>query len=255
MKKIILTYAAIAFLLVACKETPHQETTVAETTNMEINEVSVPTEASDETSLGDVTCKEGESLVFEGETFSSYTEDKMRGQGVVSFTLDINDRLMILDEDDSNFGEIVLNEDMTYFTLTMPKKVVARKVVTNYDFASFDFDAENVNTNKNYLIIYVNKEKRMVKKSDLKYTFSTWEEYLKQHPVKLKDCNLITDAQGKPNPKSKGLAFTVTDIKGDVISIKSTKECLGEDTAFQDIQGKVKWKSGSALIVDFATCN
>lgn len=255
MRKIIFTYASIAFLLIACKETPKD--TAAETGTPEVSETSVPAEVSSEvTPAGDVTeCREGESLVFESETFTSYTEDKMRGQGVVSFVMDINDRLAILDEDDANFGEVVLNEDMTFFTLTMPKKVVARKVITNYDFATFDFDAENVNTNKDYLIIYVNKEKRKVKKSDLKYTFSTWEEYIKNKTVTLKDCNLLTDAGGKQNPKSKGLAYTITEIKGDEIKIKSTKNCLGEDVPFQNLEGKVKWKSGNALVVDLAVCN
>lgn len=255
MRKIIFTYAAIAFLLVSCKETPQD--TMAEAETPVLTETPSNEATSENIAAGDVsTCKEGESLLFQGETFTSYTEDKMRGKGVVSFTMDINDRLAILDiEDDANFGEIVLNEDMTYFTLTMPKKVVARKVITNYDFAAFDFDAEDVNTNKDYLIIYVNKEKRKVKKSDLKYTFSTWEEYIKKQTVKLKDCNLITDASGKPNPKSKGLAFNITEIKGDEIKIKSTKDCLGEDAPFQNIEGSVKWKSGNALVIDLAICN
>jgi hypothetical protein len=254
MKKIIFTYAAIAFLLVSCKETPKD--TMAEAETPTLTETPATAASSESMATGDIsTCKEGESLVFQGETFTSYTEDKMRGVGVISFTMDINDRLAILDAEDDAFGEIVLNEDMTYFTLTMPKKVVARKVVTNYDFAAFDFDAENVNTNKDYLIIYVNKEKRKVKKSDLKYTFLTWEDYIKKQTLKLKDCNLLTDANGKPNLKSKGLAFNVIEIKGDEIKIKSTKDCLGEDAPFQNLEGKVKWKSGNALVVDFATCN
>lgn len=230
---------------------------MAEAETPALTETSSNEATSENITAGDVSaCKEGELLLFQGETFTSYTEDKMRGKGVVSFTMDINDRLAILDiEDDANFGEIVLNEDMTYFTLTMPKKVIARKVITNYDFAAFDFDAEDVNTDKDYLIIYVNKEKRKVKKTDLKYTFSTWEEYIKKQTVTLKDCNLITDASGKPNPKSKGLAFNITEIKGDEIKIKSTKDCLGEDAPFQNIEGSVKWKSGNALVIDFAVCN
>ncbi|PZR22076.1 MAG: hypothetical protein DI539_06365 [Flavobacterium psychrophilum] len=255
MRKVIFTYAVIAFLMVSCKETPKE--TMAEAETPELTETPSEEVSSENSVAGDVsTCKEGESLVFQGETFASYTEDKMRGKGVVSFTMDINDRLAILDiEDDGNFGEIVLNEDMTYFTLTMPKKVIARRVITNYDFAAFDFDAEDVNTDKDYLFIYVNKEKRKVKKSDLKYTFSTWEDYIKKRTITLKDCNLLTDSSNKPNAKSKGLAYTVTEIKGDEIKIKSTKDCLGEDAPFQNLEGKVKWKSGNALVIDLAVCN
>lgn len=245
MKNNILLYITIVFLLISCKDNSQNN---SKTADSEWNETAV--QASEEMPSGNIKdCKEGEALVFNAETFSSYTEDAIRGQGVVSFTMDINDRLTILNEDDTNFGEIVLNEDMTYFTLTMPKKVVARKVIPNYDFAAFDFDAETINTDKEYLFIYVNKEKKKVKKTDLKFTFSTWENYIKKQSIKLKACNLLKDAKGKD------LYFDVLEIKGDEIKIKSTKDCGGEDAPFEDIEGNVKWKSGNVLLIDFAVCN
>lgn len=251
MKKRFFIYAATAILLIGCKDAPHNTTA---TEHSQSNDTSVANGASQEIASNEIIpCKESESLLFEGETFASYTEDKIRGEGIVSFTMDINDRLTILNEDDSSFGEIVLNEDMTYFTLTMPKKIVARKVITNYDFASFDFDCENVNADKDYLIIYINKQKKKIKKTDLKYTFSTWENYIKKQFIQLKECNLIVD--GNVNPNSKDQAFTVTEIKGDVIKIKSVKDCNGEDTRFYDIQGQVKWKSDDVLLINFALCN
>ena len=252
MKKRIFICALTVILLMGCKETPRNEITP----DSESNDTIVSGETSHEIPTGDGSaCQESEALVWEDETFSSYTEDKIRGSGIVSFTMDINDRLTILNEDDSSFGEIVLNEDMTYFTLTMPKKIVARKVIPNYDFASFDFDCENVNADKDYLMIYINKQKKKVKKTDLKYTFLTWENYIKKQFVQLKTCNLILDAQGKINPKSKGLAFAVTEIKDDAIKIKSVKDCNGEDKPFYDMKGKVKWKSGDVLLIDLAICN
>ncbi|RUT72190.1 hypothetical protein D0817_00805 [Flavobacterium cupreum] len=252
MKKYLLTCAAILIAFTACK----QNDTLTKSGESELNETTLPNTVPEEnakTAIAD--CKEAESLVFEAETFASYTEDRMRGKGVVSFTLEINDRLTILNEDDTTFGEMVLNEDMNYFTLTMPKKVVARKVVPNADFAAFDFDSENVNADKDYLFIYINKEKRKVKKTDLKFTFSTWEDYIKKQTLQLKDCNLLTDTQGKPNPKSKGVAFRVTEITGDEVKIKSVKDCSGEESSFRDMQGKVKLKSADVLLVDFAVCN
>jgi len=173
----------------------------------------------------------------------------MRGQGVISFSMNINDRLTILNEDDTQFGEIVLNEDMTFFTLTMPKKIVARKVISNFDFAAFDFDAENTTADKEYLLIYVNKEKKKVKKTDLKFTFSTWEDYVKKETIKLKTCNLLPDAKGKD------VTFDVVEVKGDEIKIKSTKDCGGEDAPFENLKGNIKWKSGQTLLIDFAVCN
>ena len=254
MKKYFFIYAVIALLMIACKQ--NSQDIELTTQDIEFNKNTDSIATSQKIPIGNVnSCKEGESLVWEGDTFASYTEDRMRGDGVVSFTLNINDRLTILNEDDSSFGEIVLNEDLTYFTLTMPKKIIARKMIPNYDFASFDFDCENINAGKDYLFIYVNKEKRKVKKTDLKFTFSSWENYIKNYSLQLKDCNLLTDSQGQINQKSKNLAFTVTDVNGDEIKIKSTKDCLGEDNPFYDIKGKVKWKSGNLLLVDFAVCN
>ena len=251
MKKRFFIYAATAILLIGCKDAPDNTTA---TEHSQSNDTSVSNGSSQEIASNEIIpCKESEPLLFEGDTFTSYTEDKIRGEGIVSFTMDINDRLTILNEDDSSFGEIVLNEDMTYFTLTMPKKIVARKVIPNYDFASFDFDCENVNADKDYLIIYINKQKKKIKKTDLKYTFSTWENYIKKQFIQLKECNLIVD--GNVNPNSKDQAFAVTEIKGDVIKIKSVKDCNGEDTRFYDIQGQVKWKSDDVLLINFALCN
>lgn len=251
MKKKYIIYSILAVLVISCKETPNTATDAPQT-----NENSAPVASSEETVKADITaCQEKESVVWESENFVSYTEDRMRGKGVISFTMDINDRLDILNEDNSNFGEIVLNEDLTFFTLTMPKKVVARKVITTYDFAAFDFDCENVDANRDYFLIYVNKQKRKVKKTGLKYTFSTWEEYIKKQSISLKDCNMIADQQGNSNPKSKDQVFTITEINGDEIKITSSKDCQEEDKPFQVVNGMVKWKSGNVLLIDFAVCN
>lgn len=115
-----------------------------------------------------------DSLLYQSPTFMSYVDGTKRGAGIVSFTLNVQDRLDILNMDNTKFGEIVLNQDLTYFTLNMPKKIIARKVIPEYDFAAFDFDVEKLETDKEYLIIYVNKEKRKVKKSELKFTFAPW---------------------------------------------------------------------------------
>jgi hypothetical protein len=246
MKKNILLCIVTAFLLISCKDNSQNTT---KTEDSELNETTAAVSSEEIQPTTSADCKEAESLVFEGETFKSYTEDTMRGQGVLSFTMNINDRLTILNEDDTNFGEIVLNEDMTFFTLTMPKKVVARKVIPNYDFAAFDFDAENINTHKDYLFIYVNKEKKKVKKADLKFSFSTWENYIKKQPVQLKTCNLLKDSKGK------NLIFDVIEINGDEIKIKSTKDCAGEDAPFENVEGSIKWKSANKLLIDFDSCN
>jgi hypothetical protein len=172
MKKVITGIVMLAAYFTGCNNTPH------DTADDKINH-EVPTAGSvskkELPTVGEfLAAQNGDSLLYEGKTFSSYIDSERRGAGVVSFTLDINDRLDIWNMDDTKFGDIVLNEDLTYFTLNMPRKIVAREVVPEHDFAAFDFDAEKVDTDKEYLIIYVNKEKRKVKKSDLKFNFTAW---------------------------------------------------------------------------------
>ena len=240
-------------LLVGCKETTSDAVTAVDS---EMDKITTEASSNEQIASEDISsCKEEESLLFEGESFASYTENTMRGDGVVSFTMDLNDRLTILNEDETNFGEIVLNEDMTYFTLTMPKKVVARKLVTNYDFAAFDFDADNIASDKDYIFVYVNKKKKKIRKADLKFTFLTWNNYIKNHLLKLKTCNLLKDSKGKNNQNSTDLIFKVTAINNDEIQIKSTKDCGEENTPFHNIEETLKWKSGNVLLIDFAVCN
>jgi len=111
-------------------------------------------------------------LLYENQNFSSYIDEVKRGAGVISFTLEVNDRLDIWNLDDTKFGEIVMNEDLTYFTLNLPKKVIARKLIPENDFAAFEFDAEKPDADAKYLFIYVNKEKRKVAKKEVHFSFA-----------------------------------------------------------------------------------
>lgn len=177
MKNIFLCIA-LAWLLSACGSAPEQAVSEHEINAQQIE--NKKHKNADKADSAAKTQSEG-NLVYEGKTsFSSYIDAERRGAGVISFALDINDRLDIWNLDDSKFGEIVLNEDLTYFSINMPKKIVARKVVPEYDFAAFDFDAEVPETDKVYFIIYVNHHKRKVKKMGLKSTFISWKMYDKQ---------------------------------------------------------------------------
>jgi hypothetical protein len=196
-------------------------------------------------------CEAGETLVYEEpDVFSTYTEDKMRGSGVVSFQLDIHKRLDILYPDESTFGFLVRNEDDSFYTLDMPKKLLARYVVPEADFAKFDFDAEAVDTDKDYLIIYANKEKLKVKKDGKKYTYQKWEDYVRSQTIELKDCNLLNGSS-----KYRDMAFDIMEVDGDRIKIKSNKDCFGPDGNFTPVEGWVKWKKDGNLLIDFTTCD
>jgi hypothetical protein len=172
MKK-IFTYTVLLIFLSSCGNASKQDSSAVEAAPAD---TLAPDRINPMPKQETLSYKDGnDSLLYEGETLSTYIDAEHRGAGVVSFTLDVNDRLDIWNMDDTKFGDVVLNEDLTYFSLNMPKKIVARKVVPENDFAAFDFDAEKPETDKDYLIIYINKEKRKVKKSDLKFHFSPWK--------------------------------------------------------------------------------
>ncbi|TCD00529.1 hypothetical protein [Pedobacter psychroterrae] len=200
-------------------------------------------------------CKSGQELVYENAGFSSYTEDRIRAAGVVTFQLELNGMLTIYDLDTAVFGEVVRNEDGSYFTVNLPQKIVARWIVPQDDFSSFHFDAEAVDSSSDYLEIYVNSAKRLVKKDQVTYTFSPWTEYLKSSSIKLKACNLLKNADGESLASSKDQIFEVLAVKGDLIQIKSSKECLPDGTSFRELEGWLKWKSGDDLLIDFASCD
>jgi len=196
-------------------------------------------------------CGNEEKLLYAKDGFSSYTEDKIRGKGVISFELQVNDRLDIYDEDDAVFGYIVLNEDQTFFTAQMPKKLVARKVIPELDFAAFDFDAEEESASKDYLFIYANGEKKKVKKTDAKYSYQSWGVYLKKKSIALKPCNPLANA---PNG-GQNLVYDVKDMDDDQIKIKSSADCGGEESKFAPAQGWVKWRKKDLLMVDLKVCD
>ncbi|WP_374951509.1 hypothetical protein [Mucilaginibacter sp.] len=167
----------LIFLLAACKSSPEKKSNVPDTLKRSGNKTVAAKEERD--TLKDIKAEPGEELLYQDGGIATFVDSKKRGTGVISFQLDVNKRLDIYDEDGSEFGFIVLNEDFSYFTLNMPEKVVARKVVPTYDFAAFDFDAEPVSINDEYLRIYVNKKLRKVKKAGAKYTYSDWAQYSK----------------------------------------------------------------------------
>ncbi|MNL32744.1 hypothetical protein D3C87_1546160 [compost metagenome] len=165
MKLTILLCTTAAFLFVSCNDSSHKHNK-AKKQKVEDIRKEVPTPRS---------IKKNDSLVYENSSFSSYTERVKRGTGIIYLYLDVNDRLDILNMDNTKFGNIILNKDMTYSMHNMPKKVIARKLVPEYDFSAFEFDAEKLETDKEFLIIYINKEKRKVKKSGTKFVFASFK--------------------------------------------------------------------------------
>jgi hypothetical protein len=87
MKNTIFIFVAIPFLFASCKENAAGKVTKRE--ESVLKESTIPNSSSEEMPPASIAdCKQGESLFFEGENFASYTEDKMRGKGIVSGTID-----------------------------------------------------------------------------------------------------------------------------------------------------------------------
>ncbi|MGY4385182.1 hypothetical protein ACVWYN_002218 [Pedobacter sp. UYP24] len=246
MRKAILFLISLA-VLNACTSNGKHSGSNKDTTAV-LASVPAPDKAADTVSR---PCEAGQTLVYEEpDVFSTYTEDKMRGSGIVSFQFEINDRLDIFYPDLSTFGFLLYNEDGSYYTMDMPKKLLARRVVPQADFAQFDFDAEAIDTDKDYLIIYANKKKLMVKKAGIKYTYQKWDDYVRSQTIELKDCNLLNGSA-----QYKDMAFDVTQVDGDRIKIKSNKDCDGPDGKFTPAEGWVTWKKDGNLLIDFGTCD
>lgn len=111
--KILLATLSLVFTA-GCGNTAKQQQDSTDTTQAILAETP-PAEASKSTAtIGD--CKAADTLLYSEEgVFSSYTEDKMRGVGVISFQFDINNRLDIYNLDGSKFGFLVYNADQTYY--------------------------------------------------------------------------------------------------------------------------------------------
>jgi len=163
MTKRPVFYLMVASLFFGCTGNPQQAT----------EKPQKPATASSQASAPKPRYEKG--LLYENQNFSSYIDEEKRGAGVISFTLNVNERLDIWNMDDTKFGEIVMNEDLTYFTLNLPKKVIARKLIPENDFAAFEFDAEKPGSDAKYLFIYANKEKRKVEKKAVQFAFTAWK--------------------------------------------------------------------------------
>lgn len=242
MRNAIL-FITVLVLLNACTGSEQKASNKADTTTVNDSTRSSKTEA---VQVNNQKCEPGERLIFE-EDLKSFTEDKMRGSGVISFEMDVNDRLDIFYPDGSTFGFMVYNEGGYFYTIDMPRKLVARWVMPIGDFTQIDFDAEAVDTDKDYLIIYANKERLKVKKDDVKFTFSKWKDYVRSQLITLKDCNLLEGV--KPNS---GIFFDVTEVDGDRIKVKSVEECGGPA---KPLEGWITWKKDGNLLVDFNYCD
>lgn len=181
----------------------------------------------------------------EFDNIKFYTENTMRGKGVIQFS-NIN-KILILNSDKTTFGIISFKDDS--YEITLPSKIIAREIIPDIEFQIFSFDAEQTDTDKDYLIIYINKEKKLVAKKGLKYNFLKWDDYIKSAFVQL------TSNVGKVSKDEQGYWFKTIKIKGDSMQIKSIPKTNCDYVEnYKNVTMWIKWKENNCKLIKFNFC-
>lgn len=190
-----------------------------------------------------------EMLTSEFKEIKFYTENILRGKGVVE--LSINKKVDILNVDKTLYGSIILqngNEENPY-EIKLPRTVIAREIIPNIEFQVFSFDAEFPETDKNFLIVYINHEKKLIEKNKIKYSFSSWDKYIKSAFIQLSSniTNVSIDEQK--------YWYNVLQIKDDSMQIKSVaKTSCDYIEDFKNTTKWIKWKNDNCKLIKFNFC-
>lgn len=189
------------------------------------------------------------TMIAEYGGIKFYTEDKLRGDGVVQLLIDMD--IEILNVDKTVFGSIKLNSNVEEpFDIKLPKSVIARELIPNIEYRIFCFDAEQPESDNDFLIIYINKEKRLISKQRCKYKFSSWEAYAKTAFVHL------TPKVKNSSKEEKLYYYEVLQVKGDSMKIKSvSKTSCDYVEEYKDVTKWIKWKDNSYKFIAFDFCN
>jgi hypothetical protein len=237
-----LTTILIAFLfLISCKDMKNEEIHKNDNITDSIVQKEVQKSKNE-----NVECLDKDSLQYQDSKITVYNEFKMRGSGIISLT--INDKVTILNEDNTIFGDIASMEESDY-SINLPKKIVARSFVPVFD--SFYFDAEKPNDKEDFLKVYINKEIKKIKKNQVEYSFENWADYVKKSFIKLRDCNASNSKQKDNN------TYEVIQMIGDSIKVKSiSKKSCDVIEYYKDVTKKIKWKSNqNVLLINFFSCD
>jgi len=191
-------------------------------------------------------------LIYSDEHITTYTENTMRGEGVLSITINPGNNVTFYTLENEIFGEIACNEDLV-FTVQMPAEIIARRVVPNNDFAAFQFDADTPRETDEFIYIYINKQKLKVQKNAVNYSYLPWTEYVNAQIISAKPYNkLHIDENGKDVLLDDDVerVFKITEIRDDIMQLTSTVSgCCGHSGKF--IDGQVRWKHENILLVNF----
>jgi hypothetical protein len=169
----------------------------------------------------------------------------IRGEGVVN--LSILDKLIIYNEDDSIFGEIIPLGESEY-KINMPSKIIARYFVPMLD--QFIFDANESKKDDMFIEIYINNEIRKIKKESVEYQFQKWEDYVKNSFINLRNCSNSIDNKKDNN------TYQVISVNKDFLKLKSiSKSSCDAIENYTNVTKSVKWRDKDTLLISFYECN
>ncbi|WP_123867770.1 hypothetical protein [Flavobacterium columnare] len=181
-----------------------------------------------------------DKLLYSNNNIEVYQENTTRGDGVIE--LSFESELKIYNLDKTLFGTI-LNQDDLGYDFKLPRKIVARYIVP--DFEQFEFDAENPDKTGDFITIFINKEPKSIKKVDVDYGFISWNEYIMKSNFKCFDDNANIFKVLKIIDANTILAKTI-----------NIEDCGGEKISSKDkIEKEIKWRNNNIMNVEFYNCD
>jgi hypothetical protein len=193
--------------------------------------------------------KQESVIIFSDSQINSYTDDIMRGDGVLEINLN-SDQFTVLNMDGSIFESFHFKKG-EYLIQNNTKDIIARKVILNYDFFSLSFDCNSFNKEDEFIYIYFNQELKKIDKSKYHHSYTNWIEYIKNTYIKLKEGNPIKiKSSDNIDVLDYNLenVYSVKDMIDDKLLLVSTSTGCCASTV--NIEGVVKWKEGKKLMID-----
>lgn len=181
-----------------------------------------------------------DTLLYSNENLEVYQEYITRGDGIVN--LSFENELVFYNLDGTVYGNIVKKEESVY-EFNLPKKMIARYIVPDFD--KFSFDAENPQKNNELISIYINKEIKTIKKSGIEFQFTTWNDYMKNSIFKTFSDN-----------KNIFKVIKIIDENNVLAKTTNIEDCGGEKINSQDnFEKNIEWRTNDIMNVEFYECD
>lgn len=192
-------------------------------------------------------------LIYSDNIIESYSENIIRGYGVINILLNVNEPLIIFNLDDTEFEVFKLLDD-SYTMMYNNTKLIARRFIPNHDFLKIFFDCNYFNENDEFVFIYINKELKKINKNQYDFTFQVWNEFIVNEYIGVLSTNPLTVESNGDSYKdlnSVNEIYKVQKIENDILWLKSTStSCCSSN---RELYGFVKWKEKNELLIDLNT--